>query len=443
MTMKRGNWSSRLGFILATSGAAVGLGNIQRFPYMTAKCGGSIFVLIYILCVLFIAFPLMLVEFSIGRHTQRNPVCAIEKIKPKSTWKLAGALGIFVAFFILTYYQVVAAWSIGYIFKSFSNAAVDLNNFTSNAYVVIAYMALFMLCVIGIVSRGVKRGIEKFSKVLMPLLLFLIIFLMVRSLMLPNSSLGLKYYLEPSMSHFNGKILLYAISQAFFSLCIGEAVLITYGSYAPKNENLVGSAVYIALFDTVIAILSGLIIFPAIFSFGMQPDQGVGLTFVVLPKVFQKMFLGQIFGAAFFLLLTFAALTTAIALLEIPVVYLIDAKKWKRKKAVWLVGGAAFLLGIPSALSKGANSFLSNMKFLSQTSFYDIMDFIWGGLGMVIGGFLLSIFAGWVWKAKNAADELHIGCKHFRLFSSLWRFIIKFLAPIFIALIFLFLIVNN
>ena len=435
---QRAQWSSSLGFVLATSGAAVGLGNIQRFPYIVSEAGGAGFVFIYLLCVALIGLPLILVEFAIGRHTQRNPVCAIEKLKPGTKWKWVGGLGILTAFCILSYYSVVAGWTIGFVALMAQGSYMDIHTFTADPLRVIGYMAVFMAIVMYVVRKGIHKGIERWSKILMPILAVLMIGLIVRSLTLPGAMEGVSYYLKPDFSEINGRAILLALGQAFFSLCVGEAVLVTYGSYAPKKENLVRSATSIAIFDTVIALLAGLVIFPALFAFGKTPQQGVGLTFAVLPQVFLEMPGGQIFGALFFVLLAFAAITTGNALLEIPVIYLIDSKLWPRKRAVWVVGGLALLLGVPSALSHGASSFLTNLSFgiVDFDGFYNIMDFAWGNLAMVITGGLLAIFAGWIWGAKNAADELAQGSKFVAL-RPVWIGIIKYLAPLAVLIIFL------
>ena len=431
----RSSWGTRLGFILATSGAAIGLGNIQRFPYITAQCGGAVFVFIYLLAVIIIGLPLMLVEFSLGRHSNKNPVGAINAIRPGSRWKLAGALGIFTAFFILTYYSVVAGWTLGYIVQIISGNTPDLKEISSNPLQVIGYTAAFIAVVMVIVNKGVKKGIERYSKILMPILFILLLLVIARSLTLPGSLKGLVFYLSPDFSEVNGKVFLYALSQAFFSLCVGEAVLVTYGSYTSKNDNLVSSAWYIALFDTLVALLSGLAIFPALSAFGENPNQGMGLTFSILPKIFQQMPFGSLFGAMFFLLLAFAALTTSIALLEIPVSYLVDSRRWSRKKAVTVMGSLAFLISIPSALSKGASPWLSTVHFLGQTSFYDIMDFIWGDLAMVTGGFFLAIFTGWVWGTDGALKELRMGAEKFTWQGNAWAYIVKYIAPVIIFII--------
>ncbi len=436
---KREGWASTLGFILATSGAAIGLGNIQRFPYLVAHSGGAPFVFVYLLFILLLGIPLILVEFSIGRFTQKNPVGAIETIKPKSSWKLVGYLAILTAFFILSYYSVIGGWTLGYCVEMLFNMQTNLQDFASNPVYVLGYTALFLCLTMLIVMKGIKKGIERYSKIFMPILLIILIVLVVRSLSLPNSMEGVLFYLKPDFSELTTETILLALGQAFFSLSIGEAVLVTYGSYTRKKENLFSSSLKIAGFDTAVALLAGLIIFPAIFSFHEPVDQGVGLSFEILPKVFSQMPFGNIFGLLFFLLLAFAALTTAIALLEMPVMYLIDTKKMSRKKAVWIMGSLAFLFSFPSALSHGANSFFSQMTItkLHISGFYNIMDFFWGSLGMVIGGGLLAIFTGWVWKAKNASNEILIGCAGFKKMENIWIFLVRYFCPIAIIIILL------
>lgn len=429
---KRESWGSRIGFILATSGAAVGLGNIQRFPYVTAHFGGAAFVLLYLACVLLIGLPLMLVEFAVGRHTKCNPVAAIGSIRDSKFWKLAGYLGICTAYFILTYYLVAASWTLGYMVQMIEGQPIPHEEFASRFWTVLGCMLLFILPVIAVVRGGLRNGIERCGKILMPALFLLLIGLMVRSLTLPGAWEGVKFFLYPDFSELNLKALLYALSQAFFSLCVGEAVLLTYGSYADKNEDIVSSACSIALFDTSIALLAGFVIFPALFAFGQTPDQGAGLIFNIMPKVFLEMPFGQVLGTAFFLMLAFAAFTTCIALLEIPVAYAVETWKWSRSKAAWFFGLLALILGIPSALSKGAHEGLSQFQFsfLEETGVYDIMDFTWGSLGMVLGGLFLSIFTGWVWGAPKAAAELRRGSSIFgKRHARVWGWTIRYLAP--------------
>ncbi len=438
----RGRWGSSIGFILASAGAAVGLGNIQRFPYVVAQHGGGAFVLLYLFCVILLALPLMLVEFALGRHTQRNPMCAIDAIRPKSMWKVAGLLGILTAFFILSYYMVVGGWTLRFIVGMVLGAPPVLSEFTASPVPVFSYMTFFVLLVAYVVSKGVKKGIERYSKVFMPLLLLLLLLLVIRAVTLPGAEVGLEYYIKPDFSKLNTTSFIFALSQAFFSLCIGEAVLVTYGSYSSKRENLFSSALYISLFDTIVALVAGFIIFPALFAFQHSGDGGIGLTFDILPSVFQSMPFGAVFGTSFFVLLAFAALTTGIALLEIPVIYLIDAWGWSRKKAVIGVTIAAYVCGIPSALSSGISPFLSELSIphLHLHGFYEIMDFLWGGLGMVIGGGLLALFTGWVWGVKEASKELRFGSNQFSWYEPIWHFSVKYLAPVLIACILVFML---
>lgn len=434
---RRDHWGSKLGFILATSGAAVGLGNIQRFPYITAQWGGAAFVLVYLLCVLLLGLPLILVEFSLGRFARKNPMHAVSSICPKGIWKYFGLLGIATAFFILSYYIVVAGWTLGYSFQILGGNTQPIAEFSANAWYCIPAAALFQFISVLIVGRGLKQGIEKLSKVLMPLLVALLACLAVRSLTLEGASAGLEYYLSPDFSKIGPEAVLFALCQAFFSLCIGEAVLVTYGSYTHKHDNLISSASYIALFDTLIALLSGLIIFPALFAFGEPGDQGIGLIFDVMPKIFLKIPYGSFFGFGFFAILAFAALTTCVALLEIPSNFLMETRGWNRKQAVWTVGFAAFLFSIPSALSHGASSLLSEISIpsLKISGFYEIMDFLWGSLAMVVGGLGLTVFVAWIWGSAEASKELSHGCPMFEKIGRWWGAHIKYLCPLFILLI--------
>ncbi|MBL4715241.1 MAG: sodium-dependent transporter, partial [Bacteroidia bacterium] len=293
-TEARGQWGSKLGFIMAAAGSAVGLGNIWRFPYLTGENGGGAFVLVYLLCVLLIGIPLLYNEVAIGRLTGKNPVGAMNKEKPKSFWVISGILTIFLCFFVLSYYSVIAGWTIGYIFSSLSGKAMDFGEFAANGSYTIGLMSVFLLMTIGIILGGVKGGIEKASKIMMPILLLLIILLIIRTLTLDGAMAGVKYYLIPDLSKINGKVVLQALGQAFFSMSVGWGLMVTYGSYVPKNQNLVSSGVWIAFIDTLVALLGGLLIFPAVFAFGKDPAGGVALVFQVLPEVFEQMPMGSI-----------------------------------------------------------------------------------------------------------------------------------------------------
>ena len=435
-TNDRGQWSSKLGFIFAAAGSAIGLGNIWRFPYVTGVNGGAAFVFVYLLCVLVIGLPYLYAELALGRAIQKNPVGAISSLKPKSAWIWVGGLGIITGLFILSYYAVIAGWTFGYIFKMMIPNELSFGDFVANPYLVVLLFFLFMVLTIAVVYGGIQGGIEKWTKILMPVLLILLIVLIVYSNLLPGSGKGLSFYLKPDFSKINGKVILAALGQAFFSMSLGMGLMVTYGSYISKKDNLISSGIYVALADTGIAIMSGLIIFPALFAMNQDPAAGPGLVFNVFPAIFKNMPFGIVVGVVFFILLSIAALTSTISLLEVPTSFLVDEKKIARKVAVWVVGITVFVLGLPSALSQGAVSWLSK-PIAGGMDFLSLMDFLWGNLSLAFGAFLLSIFVGWVWGAKHASKELAIGNSGFTKWAPLWGFLIRFISPITIFIILL------
>jgi NSS family neurotransmitter:Na+ symporter len=347
-------------------------------------------------------------------------------------------LGILTAFLIFTYYCVIAGWTLGYAAMMASSRQIPFDAFAANPVYTIGLSASFLLLNGWIVSFELSKGIEKFSKIFIPLIFVLLGVLIVKCAFLEGSFAGYQFYLYPDWSRISWHTPLAAMSQAFFSLCIGEAVLITYGSYLAKEEDLFASALYIALFDLLVALLAGLVIFPALFAFQMAPDQGVGLIFKVLPKVFSSMEGGALFGFLFFLLLTLAALTTAMALLEMPVSFLVERGLCQsRKRAVWLMTALAFCLAIPSALSTGASAYFSELQLESvgKIGFLAIMDFIAGDLGMAVTGLLTCIFVGWVWGAGNAAKEIASSSPAFLKIAPLWQVLVRYFAPLVIFVI--------
>lgn len=447
----RGQWGSRLGFIMAAAGSAVGLGNIWRFPYVTGQNGGGAFLFVYILCVLLIGLPLIYNEIALGRLTGKNTVGAFRDSGGNRFWVFTGAvLALSVSFFVLSYYSVIAGWTIGYIISEFTDFIKDFETFRSNALYVIPLFALFMLVTIYIVLGGIAGGIERASKILMPLLFVLLFAVMLRSLTLPGAMEGVKYYLTPDFSKINSKVVLSALGQAFFSLSVGWGILITYGSYLPKNENIVTSGLWVGIMDTMVALLAGFMIFPAVFAFGKDPAQGTALVFQVLPDVFNSIPSGgNIVGALFFLLLCIAALTSSISMIEVPASYLIDEKKWRRKYAAWTIGILAFIIGIPSALSGGASEWLTHIQIpffggTVKTGFLDIMDAIFGELLIVIVAFMTSLYTGWAMDTRKLADEIGQSAPVFNRVlvanltpAKLWIFFIRFVCPVVIGLVLL------
>lgn len=447
-TADREQWGSRIGFVLAAAGSAIGLGNIWRFPFKVGENGGAAFVIVYLACIALICVPYLFAELALGRNSQKNPVGAIEAIKKGTPWKLVGGLCVLTGVFILSYYGVVAGWAFGYIFKGVVAPTVEPGTFFSEFIAdparVIPLMGLFMLFTIGVVYGGVEKGIERWAKVLMPVLLVLMFVVIFRSVTLPGADAGLEFYLNPDFSKIDANVFIEALGQAFFSLSLGMGAMITYGSYLPKRENLLISGGYVALFDTAIALLAGLMIFPAVFAMGQTPDEGPALIFVVLPNVFDAMPLGGFIGAVFFILLSIAALTSTVSLLEVVVSYFVDETDWSRAKSVWIVGGFTFAFGVPSALAQGAVPLFTDMSWLvgdwlfgEDPGFLDVMDFIWGNFSLAIGALLLSLFAGWVWGVGNAIEELQQGSgKMFAgVWTTIWSFFLRFICPVFIAII--------
>lgn len=447
---ERGNWGSKIAFIFAASGSAIGLGSIWRFPLYVGLNGGAMFVLIYIAAVLFIGFTVMLAEVTIGRHTQKNPVGAFKQIKPGTPWKYVGYLGVFTGVFILSYYSVVAGWSAGYFYKTISGAFrgdvtweqsdAVFTQFASNPLAVIICLFVIIAITTFVISKGVQGGIERWSKILMPVLFALIIIMAVRALTLPGAEAGLSFYLKPDFSRFDPKIIFFGIGQAFFSLSLGMGTMLTYGSYISKRDNLVTSAGWVCFSTTLVAILAGIIIFPTLFNtlnltperFMQEFDVNVGLMFQVFPIIISKMPGGYFFGIMFFTLLLIAALTSTISMLEVPTSFLVDEKKWKRSKAALFIGALSFFLGMPAALSIGG------VKLLTKWDVMTKMDLVFGNILLAVGGLFMCLFVGYAWKVRNALKEISQGSPRFRL-KNLWVFNVKFLAPVAVLILLIFI----
>ncbi len=440
---QRGRWGSKIAFVFAATGSAIGLGNIWRFPMVVGKYGGAVFVLVYIFAVALVGFTVMLAELTLGRYTQQNAVGAFEKIKPKTPWKIIGFMGMLTSFCIFSYYSVIAGWAAGYFAKTVSGtfrgtvtsqlSEKIYTDFTSDPVQAILCLLIVVGITTFIISRGVKDGIEKWTKVLMPLLLILIIFLAVKALTLSGAREGISFYLKPDFSKLNGTVILYAFGQAFFSLSIGMGIMITYGSYIPKKVNLVSSAGWVSFSDSLVAFLAGIIIFPTLFALpGIEPTAGPGLVFKVFPLIFSQIPGGNYFGILFFMLLLVAAITSTISLLEVSVSYFIDARNWSRRKAACLLGAIAFCLGIPSALSSGG------MKFFTDIDFMGKFDVIFANIMLAVGALFICIFVGWVWGIKTAVKEIHSGNQRFNI-RPLWIFSLKILSPIVIVIILIFI----
>lgn len=444
---QRENWGSKIGFVLAAAGSAIGLGNIWKFPYVVGQNGGAAFIIIYIICVFAIGLPVIIAEILLGRTTQRNPVGAFKALSNSKFWPYVGAMGVFAGFLILSFYSVVAGWSVGYIYEALTgvfstfdspqSAGVHFNQLTSNLYWGIGMLALFMLMSMFFVYTGIQKGIEKGSKILMPLLFILLIIVMIRGLTLEGSGQGLAFLFKPDWSKVSPTTFLLALGQAFFTLSLGMGAMLTYGSYISKNENLPKASLQIVLLDTMVAVISGIAIFTAVFATGQNAGEGPGLIFLTLPIVFTKMPGGYFVGIIFFILLTIAALTSAISLLEVVTAYFIDEKKWKRHKAVLVFGFLAFLIGIPSVLSF---NLMQDSKIFGLT-FFDIADYLSSNIMLPLGGMLIAIFVGYVWNTDKMLAELERGQQDFfRKYNwiiPVWIILVKYFAPILIFLVLL------
>lgn len=440
----RGQWGSTFGFIMAAGGSAVGLGNIWRFPYITGQNGGGAFVFVYILCVLLIGIPLLLNEIALGRISRKNPVGAIRVTGGNRFWQSAGVLCVIICFAVLSYYSVIAGWTIGYIFTELINLPMDFEVFVQTPMYVIPLCCLFILITIGIVLGGISGGIEKAAKFLMPVLFIIIVLIAARAVTLPGAGAGIDYYLSPDFSKINGRVILSALGQAFFSMSVGWGLMITFGSYLPKEGNIIQSSGWIAGMDTMVALMGGLMIFPALFALlpGVSPDGGPSLVFNVLPKVFDEIQpYGNIIGAMFFVLLFVAALTSSISMLEVPVAYFIDERKWSRKKATWIIGISAMILSIPSSLAAVEGNIFNTFSFSffgkPISGFFDMMDFFFGTLAVVIICLMLSLYTGWVKKIRKYADELSKGSSFDGFPKIAWMFFIRWICPVVILLVLL------
>lgn len=442
MNQNRENFGSQFGAIAALAGSAVGLGNIWKFPYEAGNNGGGAFLLLYVFFTLAIGFPVMLSEFAIGRRGGKNCFGTFKGLAPGSKWHYFGLLSIVAAGFILSFYGTVAGWTLEYIRLSVSDAfagktaeGIDslFNNFISNPYLSVFWQLLFMVITGTIILAGVKKGIERYTKLMMPLLFLLIIILCVRACTLEGSFAGIKFLFYPDFSMLTGKGVLSALGQAFFSLSIGMGVLLTYASYIRKNENLTSISLKVITADTLVAILAGVAIFPAVFAFGIAPDSGPGLVFLTLPKVFMSMPLGSIWAILFFVLLTFAALTSSISLMEVVVAYLVEERRMSRFKATLFVTAGIGALGVLCTLSFGP---LKDISLFGRTIF-DFFDFFSSNILLPAGGILICIFAGWRMDRAELYDEIsNCGKLKIRFFKG-YAFILKYIAPICILLILL------
>lgn len=443
---QRGGFGTKIGFIMAAAGSAVGLGNLWKFPYLTGAYGGGVFLITYLFILAIVAVPVVMGETAMGRYAKTSSVSAYEKIALKcgktKWWSIVGFLGVLACFAMFAYYSVVGGWVTSFFFKSITTglpsgeaATEAFNTLVSGTWQPILWHVVFLGVSMAIVLRGISGGIEKAGNFMMPALFVMLLIVVARSLTLPGAMEGVIWMFKPDFSKFNSEMIMAALGQVFFSVSLGIGALITYGSYMKGDENIVQTSIIVPVLDTAVAILAGLAILPAVFAFGFEPGQGPGLLFVTVPSIFASFGLlaGRLFGIIFFLLALFAALTTSIAMIEIPAAFFIDKLGWSRKKAVWFIGAVTFVLGIFSSLAMGPWA----DKLIFGLNFFDLMDAVSAKILMPVGGLLMAVFVGYVWKPESAVPAItNNGQIKFGWFG-FWKICMKIVIPILIICIFL------
>ena len=440
----REQFSTRIAFVLASVGGAVGLGNVWKFPYVVGKYGGAAFIVVYLLALFLVATPILITEFAIGRMTSSSYPTALKKLFPGTKWYVLGIIGVISLTLTLSFYSGVSGWTIAYIFKSATGqyAGMDggqiagvFGQFISDPKQVLLWMGIMLLITTVIVAKGVREGIEKICNILLPLLFALIIVLAIRAIMLPGASKGLNFYLKPDFSHLTAEGVLAAIGQAFFSLGVGAGNLVVYGSYLDKKKTIGSSGTLVAVGDLLAAFLFGFIIFPAAFAYNIEAGMGPPLVFITLPAIFAQMKAGLLFATVFFVLLFFACLTSTVCIMEAIVAYAVDELGWERKKATWSTFVLVFILGTFMMLSFGP---LAEFKIIKWSIFDFANDVLVTTILLPLGALLMAILVGWKLKPKQVLDEINTG-EGMKL-QSYYTVTIKYIVPIAIVAMFLQLI---
>jgi len=439
----RENWTGRIGFVLATAGFAIGLGNIWRFSYVAGNNGGGAFLIIYLAVIILFGIPLFYAEAGMGRKAQSGIIVGIRKLtKRGSPWVIIGWLGVLAAALISSYYFMIMGWIIDYFFKiaigtfggkTTSEITSIYENMVTNPWEVVIYSGISALIIAFIVSKGIKKGIERFSRIIMPTLIILLTVLAIFSLTIPGAIEGAIWYLKPDFSAITFGTVLEALGQAFFSVGIGLAATFTYGSYLDKkNTNLVTDGMWVVSLDTFIAVISGLVIFPALFAFNIPPDSGEGLLFLTVPHLFDLIPFGTFFGLVFFFLVIIAGLTTGVGLVEAVVVNVAEVFNLKRQKSIIITMIVLFLLAIPSILSQGP---WAHIKLLGM-GIFEFIDYVSGNILLTLGGLLISLYVAFVWKFDNYMNELNLNTNKVKIYPVL-KPLITIIIPVVITIIFI------
>ena len=442
MDKERVTFGSKIGVILATVGCAVGLGSIWRFPYMVGENGGGAFLLVFLICTALLGLPIMITEFFIGRHSRSNAAGAFKKLAPGTQWKWIGYNGVLAAFLILGFYSVVSGWTLEYIWQALSGSldgktteefTTDFRAFSSSVVRPIVWTVVFVAMTHFIIASGVEKGIERASKVMMPALFFILIALCIRSVTLPGMEEGLAFFLEPDFSKITSSVVLSAMGQTFFSMSIGMGCLITYSSYFGKDTNLQATALQVIVLNTLVAVLAGIMVFPAVFSFGIEPTAGPELVFITLPNIFEQLPFGSLWSLVFFVLLALAALTSTISLHEVATAYIHEEYHLTRHQAAWVVSIGVSILGAIASLSFG----VLREYTIGGLIIFDALDYLTAKIMMPLGGMFICIFVGTRIEKRILKEELtNNGTIPFYFFHT-YAFVVKYIAPIAIGLIFL------
>ncbi|MCH9632953.1 MAG: hypothetical protein S4CHLAM6_12990 [Chlamydiae bacterium] len=445
MHKKREHWATRAGFLLATAGSAIGLGSLWRFPYMAGENGGGYFVLLFIGFTFLIGLPVFMAELTMGRRSQRGPVLAFTELAKNShIWRLVGWLAVITTFVILSYYLVISGWSLNYAFmslnqfykgKSYDEIVQVFDIVYKSPQMNVFWLFIFMIMTGGIVFGGVRKGIEKWSRILMPALFIILVGLFINSMTLSGAGQAFKFIFSPRGSALSATTVLNALGMAFFALSVGLGVLITYGSYMHSNDDIPKTALIIALLDISVSLLAALMIFPIIFTYGFQPQEGVGLIFKVLPVLFAQMPGALLISTVFFLLIVFTALTSTISLLEVLVATSMETFNWTRKKSAILASCAVFIFALPSALS-GAGKFFPLWEKVYGKNFFETFDYLTGSWFLPLSGILTAVFVGWAISPEMRKKEFIEGSKYKWVYVP-WLLILKYIAPLAIVLIIL------
>lgn len=438
-----GEWSSKFAFVLAATGSAVGLGNIWKFPYMTGENGGGAFVLVYLLCVAVIGVPIMMSEVLLGRRGRQSPINTMHTLAREEgrarAWGLLGWMGVLAGFLILSYYSVIAGWSLAYVFRTaggvFDGATAAVTQEAFGALVsdperLMAWHTVFMAMTVMVVARGVSAGLESAVRFLMPGLFTLLVLLVGYAMSQGHFMEGVRFLFAPDFSKLTGEAVLVAMGQAFFSLSLGMGAIMIYGSYLPHDASIARTSITVAFSDTLVAILAGLAIFPLVFANGLEPAQGPGLIFKTLPIAFGHMPGGEFFGTLFFVLLVFAAWTSAISLIEPAVAWLVENHGFTRVHAAVTAGMVTWLLGLGTLLSF---NLWSGYTVFGKT-FFDLLDFLTANIMLPLGGLLIAVFVAWQMREISVRDELRMGES---LSYRIWRFLVRFITPVGVTLVFL------